>query len=46
MARISLRGIRKSFGSVAVIHRVDCEIADGEFVVILGPAAFRIASSF
>jgi len=38
MARISLRGIRKSFGNVAVIHRVDCEIADGEFVVILGPS--------
>ena len=38
MAKISLRGIQKSFGNVAVIHKVDCEIADGEFVVILGPS--------
>jgi sn-glycerol 3-phosphate transport system ATP-binding protein len=30
--------MRYSFGNVAVIHRVDCEIADGEFVVILGPS--------
>ncbi|MCA3247116.1 MAG: sn-glycerol-3-phosphate import ATP-binding protein UgpC [Azospirillum sp.] len=38
MAQVELRAIKKSFGDVAVIHGVDCPIADGEFVVILGPS--------
>ena len=38
MASVSLRGVRKSYDNVEVIHGVDCEIVDGEFIVILGPS--------
>ena len=42
MGAISLRGVRKTYGSgpkaVHVIHGVDAEIADGEFIVIVGPS--------
>ena len=38
MARVAVRNLRKSFGSVAVIHGVDIDILDGEFVVLVGPS--------
>ena len=38
MGNVSLRGIRKDFGSVEVIKGVDLEIADGEFMVFVGPS--------
>jgi multiple sugar transport system ATP-binding protein len=38
MGQLSLRGIRKSFGDVAVIAGVDLEVHDGEFLVFLGPS--------
>ena len=38
MATVSLRDVRKSYGGLAVLHGIDCEIADGEFVVIVGPS--------
>ena len=38
MASVSLRGVRKSYDGVEVVHGVDCEIVDGEFIVILGPS--------
>ena len=42
MAAISLRGVHKTYGAgpkaVGVIHGVDVEIGDGEFVVIVGPS--------
>jgi ABC-type sugar transport system ATPase subunit len=38
VAGISLRGVRKSFGEVAVVHGVDLEVADHEFVVFVGPS--------
>ncbi len=38
MASVSLRGIRKSYDGVEVIHGVDCEIENSEFVVIFGPS--------
>jgi sn-glycerol 3-phosphate transport system ATP-binding protein len=42
MASISLRGIVKRYGSgpkaTAVIHGLDAEIGEGEFVVIVGPS--------
>jgi multiple sugar transport system ATP-binding protein len=37
MAEVSLRGVTKSFGANAAIKGVDLDIADGEFVVLLGP---------
>ncbi len=38
MANISLRGVRKSYGKMEVIHGVDCNMLDGEFIVIVGPS--------
>ncbi|HMB76780.1 MAG TPA: ATP-binding cassette domain-containing protein, partial [Kiloniellaceae bacterium] len=38
MATISLHALRKSFGDTEVIHGVDIEIDDGEFIVIVGPS--------
>jgi multiple sugar transport system ATP-binding protein len=38
MASVTIRNVRKAFGSVEVIHGVDVEIADGEFVILVGPS--------
>ena len=38
MAKLELRNIRKSFGTLEIIKGVSAEIADGEFVVIVGPS--------
>ncbi|MEN6486963.1 MAG: sn-glycerol-3-phosphate import ATP-binding protein UgpC [Syntrophobacteraceae bacterium] len=38
MADVSIRNVSKRFGKVEVIHGIDCEIRDGEFIVILGPS--------
>jgi multiple sugar transport system ATP-binding protein len=38
MAAVSLRGVRKSFGSTAVVHGVELDIEDGEFCVLVGPS--------
>ncbi|MEM7615803.1 MAG: sn-glycerol-3-phosphate ABC transporter ATP-binding protein UgpC, partial [Pseudomonadota bacterium] len=35
---LALQDIRKSFGQVDVIHGIDLEIEDGEFVVFVGPS--------
>lgn len=38
MAGLTLRDVRKSYGDVQVIHGVDLDIDDGEFVVFVGPS--------
>ena len=38
MAAISLRGIEKRYGDVRVVEKLDLEIQDGEFVVLVGPS--------
>ncbi|WP_322998234.1 sn-glycerol-3-phosphate import ATP-binding protein UgpC [Castellaniella sp.] len=39
MATLSFRNVRKTYpGGVAVIHGIDMEVRDGEFVVIVGPS--------
>jgi lactose/L-arabinose transport system ATP-binding protein len=38
MSGLSLQGIKKSYGSAAVIHGVDIEIEKGEFCVFVGPS--------
>ncbi len=38
MAGLTLRDVKKSYGPVDVIHGVDLDIGDGEFVVFVGPS--------
>src|SRR5579863_5460186 len=38
MAAVEIRGVRKSFGPVDVIHGIDIDIGDDEFVVLVGPS--------
>jgi multiple sugar transport system ATP-binding protein len=38
MGSVSLRGIRKSYGTVDVIKGIDLEVRDGEFIVFVGPS--------
>jgi multiple sugar transport system ATP-binding protein len=38
MADVSLSGVRKSFGPVEILHGIDLDVKDGEFVVFVGPS--------
>jgi len=38
MAHLSIQGLRKSYGTTAVLEDIDLEIADREFVCFLGPS--------
>src|SRR5258707_9932323 len=38
MAGVEIRGVKKSFGPVDVIHGIDIDIGDEEFVVLVGPS--------
>ncbi|MBT9291672.1 ABC transporter ATP-binding protein [Prosthecodimorpha staleyi] len=38
MADLKLTGARKAFGAVDVLHGIDLEVKDGEFVVFVGPS--------
>jgi len=38
MAKIRLKGVKKSYAKLQVVHGVDVDIADGEFIVIVGPS--------
>lgn len=38
MAKVTLKNVTKSFGSVQVIKGVDLEVEDGEFCVFVGPS--------
>jgi len=38
MANVTLRGVRKSFGGVEIIHGVDLDINDNELTVFVGPS--------
>ncbi len=38
MAEVTIRDLRKAYGAVEVIHGVDVDIHDGEFVVLVGPS--------
>src|SRR5207244_6718799 len=35
---VEIREVRKSFGATAVIHGVNVDIKDGEFVILVGPS--------
>ena len=38
MAPVNIQNVQKRFGSVNVIHGIDIDIGDGEFVVLVGPS--------
>ncbi len=38
MATVEISNLKKSYGSVAVMHGVDVPIKDGEFVILVGPS--------
>ena len=38
MTDVKLEGVQKSFGKTEVVHGVDIDIKDGEFVVFVGPS--------
>ncbi|MEM0976852.1 MAG: sn-glycerol-3-phosphate ABC transporter ATP-binding protein UgpC [Pseudomonadota bacterium] len=38
MASLDIKDVKKSYGAVEVIHGVDLEVEDGEFVVFVGPS--------
>ena len=38
MAEVTLKNVKKSFGPTDVIHGIDVDITDGEFIVIVGPS--------
>ncbi|MDJ1158167.1 sn-glycerol-3-phosphate ABC transporter ATP-binding protein UgpC [Chelatococcus sp. SYSU_G07232] len=38
MADVSLKSIRKSYGATEILHGIDLEVKDGEFVVFVGPS--------
>ena len=38
MSNLQLKDVRKAFGKVEVLHGIDLEVEDGEFVVFVGPS--------
>jgi ABC-type Fe3+/spermidine/putrescine transport system ATPase subunit len=38
MSRLSLRGLTKEYGKLAVVDRIDLTLGEGEFVSLLGPS--------
>jgi multiple sugar transport system ATP-binding protein len=38
MAHLELRDVQKSYGTIRIIHGIDLEVKDGEFVVFVGPS--------
>ena len=38
MGQVSLRGIRKRYGSAEIIKGIDLDVKDGEFLVFVGPS--------
>ncbi|MFY0680723.1 MAG: sn-glycerol-3-phosphate ABC transporter ATP-binding protein UgpC [Thalassovita sp.] len=38
MANLALRSLTKSYGTTEVLHGIDLEVNDGEFVVFVGPS--------
>ncbi|TIX39809.1 MAG: ATP-binding cassette domain-containing protein, partial [Mesorhizobium sp.] len=38
MAQVTVRNIVKRYGSIQVIHGVNVDIVDGEFVILVGPS--------
>ncbi|MCH8857743.1 MAG: ABC transporter ATP-binding protein, partial [Proteobacteria bacterium] len=38
MADVRLTGVEKAYGDIRILHGIDLEIRDGEFMVFVGPS--------
>jgi multiple sugar transport system ATP-binding protein len=38
MAHVRLAGIKKSYGDLTILHGIDLQVEDGEFIVFVGPS--------
>jgi multiple sugar transport system ATP-binding protein len=38
MSTVQIRDIRKSYGAVQILHGINIDIVDGEFVILVGPS--------
>jgi multiple sugar transport system ATP-binding protein len=38
MASLSVQSVKKNYGNVPVLHGVDVEVEDGEFLILVGPS--------
>ncbi len=38
MAQLQLKNLRKAFGDAEILHGIDLDIRDGEFIVFVGPS--------
>ena len=38
MANLKLRGIKKAYGNLEILHSIDLDIKSGEFIVFVGPS--------
>jgi sn-glycerol 3-phosphate transport system ATP-binding protein len=38
MSDVAIRGLRKSYGGVEIVHAIDLDVRNGEFLVVLGPS--------
>ncbi|MEO5806413.1 sn-glycerol-3-phosphate ABC transporter ATP-binding protein UgpC [Devosia sp.] len=38
MASVTIRDVRKAYGSAQVLHGIDIDVVDGEFVTLVGPS--------
>jgi alpha-glucoside transport system ATP-binding protein len=38
MSSVTIRGLKKTYGSLEILHGIDLDIASGEFVVFVGPS--------
>ncbi|MEP3302876.1 MAG: ATP-binding cassette domain-containing protein, partial [Roseibium sp.] len=38
MSFLKIENVTKSYGSLEVLHRVDIDVEEGEFLVLVGPS--------
>jgi multiple sugar transport system ATP-binding protein len=38
MSTVQIRDIRKSYGAMQILHGINIDIVDGEFVILVGPS--------
>ncbi|MCA3439956.1 MAG: sugar ABC transporter ATP-binding protein, partial [Rhodobacter sp.] len=38
MAQVTIRDLRKAYGAMDVLHGVNVDIGNGQFVVLVGPS--------